>query len=253
MSIKIVLSLLDAALGSLFVKGLLAEFAVILILCLISVCLINSIGMVERRWEFETKKDAFVPFLIPGILVHELSHVVVCGMGGVKGLKLRINIRARCGFITLSSSQILETNPFIAFLISIAPILGGVSVFSICQIMILRRAHVLLLMWGFWMALSTLLYFCPSKLDFDVFCKALHQSKSALLTAVWMVLCMGFEYLIAAILPAQILEIPFIHWWIWVGLIWGSAVVLQFKYKIHKRKSFKMLMPNNLSDLEEEW
>lgn len=65
--------------------------------------------------------------LLPGVLLHELSHILMAEVLQVKTGELKLKPEVHDGHLTLGSAQIALTDPFRLTLIGIAPFLSGVA------------------------------------------------------------------------------------------------------------------------------
>jgi hypothetical protein len=68
--------------------------------------------------------------ILPGVVIHELSHALVAWVLGVKVRKLSIGItrKRRGGSVALGSVEIAQADPFRSSLIGLAPLIAGTVV-----------------------------------------------------------------------------------------------------------------------------
>lgn len=66
--------------------------------------------------------------LLPGILLHELSHILMAEIIGVRTGELKLRPELKDNHLTLGSAQIAHTDPFRLTLIGLAPFVTGIAV-----------------------------------------------------------------------------------------------------------------------------
>lgn len=66
--------------------------------------------------------------LLPGVMLHELSHILMAEFLQVKTGELKLKPEIHDGHLTLGSAQIALTDPFRLTLIGLAPFLAGTAV-----------------------------------------------------------------------------------------------------------------------------
>lgn len=105
-------------------------------------------------------------FLIPGIMVHELSHALACRLAGAKIREINF-LSKNGGYVKYNSPKI----PILGeLLINFAPILGGAGILLFFfWLLNLDYRQPNLLSWQFWLftylAISIIICLTPSKQD----------------------------------------------------------------------------------------
>ncbi len=218
-----------------FSEYILSDIMFIINIWLISTAVSMIFNYILRKYPKYTKLFLLCNF--PGVVIHELSHLIACLMTRVKILEVRLFIwDSGEGAI---GAKIDDRSPITTFFIAFAPVISG-SIIVYCAINLIEELEFsleLILLLG-WLIISIVLSCGPSFPDIRIFFYSIIRD---LKTTMRDFCFIAFSLLIYASIGQNLFfilgNIPFIHFVFIILLQFGLFLI----YRIIKRISAEII------------